>query len=306
MSWWFAPDVTGWAKTGDEWIGLRQKSWVVDTTGTYWLRKKPLEWRPAELAVEAFTLELARRCGYAVAFGTCCTWSEDGTTVRGFVSRRFHDTTEQQTTGGQLLAEKIGLPGDLSNEEAEARRRIVTTLALTRDELEVQQDRYGVQLLEPFLRMLVFDAWIGNGDRHSANWAILVRGELHGSACRLAPMYDTAGCLLAELGDATVDRRFGSGGEADAIARYIAKCRSGFGDAVDEPGILQADLLAELRRWPEWSEIAPPLISFFFENLTTVDNLLAEIPEGWLSSRRRQLVRRLLEGRVKMLQGLVS
>ena len=169
-----------------------------------------------------------------------------------------------------------------------------------------QEVRYRVDLIAPFLRMLVFDAWIGNGDRHSANWAILVRGSLHGSACRLAPMYDTAGCLLADLTDETVERRFGSGMEDAALQRYVDKCRSGFGDGVAEPGIHHRDLLERLRKWPEWKEIAAPQIEFFFENVPVVTDLLGEIPPDWLNERRKHLIRRLLETRVMMLRGFAS
>lgn len=250
MRWWFTPDVTRWTKTADEWIGLREKLWVVDSLGALWLRKKPLSWRATELAIEAFTLELARRCGYGVAFGRCCTWETEGGVVRGFVSRKFHDTTEEQSVGGLLLAPKLDLPPDLTPDVVEAQRRTLSTIELTREVLREQEDRYRVDLRGPFLRMLVFDAWIGNSDRHSANWAILVRGPLHGSACRLAPMYDTAGCLLANLTDETVERRFASGLEDAALQRYAEKCRSGFGDGVAEPGILHRDLLEQLRNGP--------------------------------------------------------
>lgn len=226
--------------------------------------------------------------------------------MRGFVSRRFHDETEQQTTGAQLLQDVIDLPSDLSDDEAEDRRRVSITVALTRDVLTAQEQRYQVDLLRPFVRMLVFDAWIGNGDRHSANWAILVRRALHGSACRLAPMYDTAGCLLAEMKDDVVAAKFGSGDENEALARYISKCRSGFGDGHENPGIPHKDLLEQVRLWPEWKEVAPPLIQFFSDNLAVVEDLLRAIPDDWLSPRRRHLIRRLLEGRVKMLQGLAT
>ena len=229
VRWWFTPDVTNWIKTADEVIGLREKLWVVDSLGALWLRKKPLSWRATELAIEAFTLELARRCGYGVAFGRCCTWKTEDGVIRGFVSRKFHDTTEEQSIGGLLLAPKLDLPADLAPDVVEARRRAWSTIELTREVLREQEVRYRVDLVAPFLRMLVFDAWIGNGDRHSANWAILVRGSLHGSGCRLAPMYDTAGCLLADLTDETVERRFGAGMEDAAVQRYVEKCRSGLG-----------------------------------------------------------------------------
>lgn len=306
MPWWFTPDVTAWMKSAEEPIGLRPKHWVTDSTGTEWLRKQSLVWRPAELAVEAVTLELARRCGYPVAYGTCCTWQENGQTVRGFASRKFQDAMEAQASGGELIAPHINLPDDLTAAAHEKQRRIKTTLAVARTALEEQERRYDVKLIEPFVRMLVFDAWIGNGDRHSANWAILVRSELHGSACRLAPMYDTAGCLLAELTDPTIEKRYRAGMEDEAVARYIARCGSGFGDGTSLTGVTHASLLEELRTWPEWQRCAPGLVAFFSNNLAMVDSVLDAVPDAWLSSRRKQLIGRVLVGRVKMLQGLTS
>jgi hypothetical protein len=306
MRWWFTPDTTSWIKTAEETIGRREKLWVIDSFGASWLRKCAVPDRASELAVEAFTLELAQRCGYEVAFGRCCTWhTEDGSVARGFVSRKFHGAAEQQTIGGQLLASVLELPADLSPAEVEAQRRALSTIELTREVLRAQEKRYHVELIRPFLRMLVFDAWIGNGDRHSANWAILVRSELHGSACRLAPMYDTAGCLLAELIDRTVANRFCAAQEATALCRHIEMCRSGFGDGTKAPGILHRDLLGKLQQWPEWRDVAVPMISFFSNNLPLASELLEEIPAEWLSDQRKHLARRLLELRVKMLQGFV-
>lgn len=37
-----------------------------------------------------------------------------------------------------------------------------------------------------------------------------------------------------------------------------------------------------------------------------VRGLLGEIPPDWLNERRKHLIRRLLEARVKMLRGLAS
>lgn len=50
-----------------------------------------------------------------------------------------------------------------------------------------------------FARMVAFDAWIGNGDRHQDNWSVLLPEDE--SRCRLAPMYDPAACLGTELQD---------------------------------------------------------------------------------------------------------
>jgi len=296
MSWWHTPDVTGWTPAQQEPRGLRAKLWVEDDGGQLWLRKERRESRPYEPAIEALTLELARRCQFEVAQGRACTWTTpEGAATRGFVSKKFHDLEEPQTTGGELVGPFIDAPYASSSERDNARARI--TLDVVQQVLDTQAR--GRDLRTPFLRMLIFDAWIGNGDRHSGNWAILSRD----AACRLAPMYDTAGCLGAELTDRSVEQRLSLPGATD---RYVNRCKSGFGDGVSKPGINQQDLIAQMRTWPEWIDVAPPLIEYIFENFAMVSDSLASIPDDWLSPPRRRLVEVLLEARVKMLQGLLS
>jgi hypothetical protein len=65
-------------------------------------------------------------------------------------------------------------------------------------------------------------------------------------------------------------------------------------------------LLDTLQTWPEWQKCAPALISFFSNNLAMVDSVLKDVPDGWLTLRRKQLIRQLLEGRGKMLLGRIQ
>jgi hypothetical protein len=54
-SWWHVLDVSGWALEGEEKRGRREKVWILDPTGTRWLRKRPrASRRPGEIAIEAF------------------------------------------------------------------------------------------------------------------------------------------------------------------------------------------------------------------------------------------------------------
>lgn len=296
MSWWSVPDVTGWRPVQDEPRGLRPKRWVEDDTGTgqRWLRKEHRASRPYEPAIEALTLEVARRCGFDVAHGRACLWDQGGAQKRGFVSRHFHDDSETQHTGSELVAAVLDAPYETASEKTAA--RALVTIDVVRAAIERQAERLGADLMTPFVRMLAFDAWIGNGDRHAGNWAILV-GRARG---RLAPMYDTAACLGAELQDAAVTRL----SDRDALGAYVRGCRSGFGDGGTMPGIFQRDLIDQLRSWPQWSEVAPPLFAFVDANFAMVDQILAEIPDEWLPERRKHLARALLKARVKMLREL--
>jgi hypothetical protein len=145
-------------------------------------------------------------------------------------------------------------------------------------------------------RILVVDAWLGNGDRHSGNWA-LVRGPGGG---RLAPMYDPTAGLGVELTD---DRPILANPSATAIAEYAARCPSGFGGGVTDgrTGIPMAELIVQLRAWTPWMDALSELRPALIETTTNAANLLASIPDEWLSPARKTFAALLLTHRVTLL-----
>lgn len=50
---------------------------------------------------------------------------------------------------------------------------------------------------EDFLRIMFFDALVGERDRHVGNWGIMTKDGRHS----ISPMYDTANCLLTQFQD---------------------------------------------------------------------------------------------------------
>lgn len=295
MPWWEIVDATGWEELQPEQRGLRTKQWVRDQDGTVWLRKSIRGWelvpggsRPTEPAVECFTLELARRCGFEVALGRPAVWDGPTGQVRGLVSRRFHDESEEQRTGAELIE---GFDRD-SRES-----RIAATLEVVRGAIARLQAGTGVDLLTPFVRTLLFDAWIGNGDRHVGNWAVLLS-----ATPRFAPMFDTAGCLGTEL--LRDHPLLVPGCSAQSLLDYARKCKSGFGDGRARPGIFQTEVLAITRTWPEWPAVFPEMFARFIDLLEReVDAMLSEVPDTWWPPACRRFARRMLEARVKLVEG---
>lgn len=292
-------DVTGWARYASEPRGRRPKFWYQDPTGNVWLRKQPPPPDPtrpntarrSEPAIELLALELARRAGVPVAQAKPAIWSDE----RGIISPRFHGDDEQHHPGAELL----GLPSDSGSSPGARQRRndgrASATLERVREKLTELEQEHGTELLMPFVRILVVDAWLGNGDRHSGNWALITGA--HGA--RLAPMYDPTACLGVELTDerpelnATTD---------DLIARYCERCPSGFGGGADgRTGIPMRELLGRLVAWPEWSHAVSELRPALTELAGELDGLMNEIPDGWLSAPRKQFALRVLRRRVTLL-----
>lgn len=58
-----------------------------------------------------------------------------------------------------------------------------------------------ISLFNDFLRTMIFDALIGNGDRHHSNWGILAKMENGKPIIRFSPLYDNGSslCCLEEI-----------------------------------------------------------------------------------------------------------
>lgn len=290
---WQVIDVQAWQIVAAEPRGKRRKAWVMDDRGVHWLRKEALRakqtdpaveppiQRPNEIAIEALMLRLAAEAGLPAAEARVCTWT-DTEPRRGIVSRSFLAGDESLSQGGDELSAEQGYdPG----------RHELHTPDRVRNVLRRLEDAHGVPLLQPFLRMLAYDAWTGNGDRHQENWAVL---RAHGKPTRLAPLYDHAACLGAELADGA--RWFRPDQD---LAKYIHGCPSGFGNGTKL--VRQPELIAILTTWPEWRAEVRGWIDSFHSAMNTFPQVIEQVSADWLSAERTAFALRLLRARLEWL-----
>jgi hypothetical protein len=167
-----------------------------------------------------------------------------------------------------------------------------------RSKLADLEREHGVPLLAPLSRILVFDAWIGNVDRHAGNWAVITGPR----GARLAPMFDPAACLGVEMTDKSLDLVLFSDERLD---RYIDKCGSGFGGGLSDgrSGIPMREALLLLATWPEWHEAISELAPRIRKVLSDVPGILDEIPDDWLPTPRKRFAARVLERRARLFDG---
>jgi hypothetical protein len=166
------------------------------------------------------------------------------------------------------------------------------TLSRIRSALAGEEARGAYQLLQSFADMLTFDAWIGNSDRHQENWGIVVGPN----AVRLAPIYDTAACLGAELQSG--NRLLAPGRSSTHLDAYLANCGSGFGRGGPDT-LPMSEVVAEAaQQWPEWRTNTGLLQKFEQLLGEPLSEYLATIPEDWLSVARKDFMCRVLERRL--------
>lgn len=91
------------------------------------------------------------------------------------------------------------------------------------DAVKISETLLGVEPLAEFARMLIFDALIGNSDRHQDNWGFIIRTDADakdGFTLSFSPWFDNG----TSMGHERFARKFNAWGEREYI-NYISKGR---------------------------------------------------------------------------------
>jgi hypothetical protein len=144
---------------------------------------------------EKVACELCRLLGIPHASYDLAIWRGD----RGVISPSFVPPGGWLVHGNELLAKlEAGYPATRSYHVRQHRLRAV--LAVMRQH-RIVKPPLGWELppgigraIDVFVGYLMFDAWIGNQDRHHENWSLLVAPD---RGIHLAPTYDHASSLAS-------------------------------------------------------------------------------------------------------------
>jgi hypothetical protein len=204
----------------EEQLGSKSKFWFTGSDAEQWLFKRG---RQNEDWSEKVAAELAGHLGLPharVELAGC-----DG--QPGVISRSFLQQGDRLVHGNELLFEldtSYPMTGRFhtSKHTVEAvagalERFQVATWSERPDGLP---DSFDGQDL--FTGYLLFDAWIGNSDRHHENWAVVQRGEQR----LLAPTYDHGSSMGRNEREEKVKVRLEGGDPRVTVGSYALKCRS--------------------------------------------------------------------------------
>ena len=164
------------------------------------------------------------------------------------------------------------------------------------------------KLLEPGWRQwwvdaLLFDALIGNTDRHQDNWGLIFIRTEQVARCRLAPLFDNG----TSLGHERFTDRVSSWTAVD-YDRYISKGTHQLKWSLTDPLQGHFSLLQRaLEEWPDTREAAGARLDFSFDELSdAVADLVRLVATTPLSSERLEFMLRLLGYRLALLKALFS
>jgi hypothetical protein len=172
-----------------------------------WIAKVGHKWYPNESVTEHLLTRIGQSLGIPMADSRLMM-------VRGqlrFGSRYFLRPDESLVHGAEIFADYLEDRGFVEEVEDKDQSRDLFTFQFVEDALLHRFPGQCVDILSAFVRMLAFDAIVGNNDRHFYNWGVItdVRGH---QTPRFSPVYDSARALFwndteAKLAEVVQSRR---------------------------------------------------------------------------------------------------
>lgn len=141
-----------------------------------------------------------------------------------FLSKYFiRQKLESLTHGAEICGEylnDIELAKEIANDQKTSRQLFTFEFIskAIRHKFGMQSD----QILYELVKLITFDALVGNNDRHFYNWGVIVSMKKTAEQPRLAPIYDSSRGLLWNLNEETILKyRDGAKSNGKQFVRYI-------------------------------------------------------------------------------------
>lgn len=259
------------------------------------------KWYPIESITEFLLNRLGQSLGIhmsesKLAFG--------GSQIR-FLSKYFLTRDQSLVHGAQIYAGYFGDDPEFVEEiERSKQAKDLLTLQITQKALIKFFPMYADEMLEGLVKMLLFDAWVGNNDRHFYNWGVVtdVKGK---QKPYFSPVYDTARGLFWNDAEQKIVSLWRNPKELDThIKKYIVgSCpKIGWDDEVDINHVRLVQLIAK-HNFGIKRETIHDLFSE--KSLYACRKLIHEEFEGLLSPERIHVVNRCLEVRVREIRRVI-
>jgi hypothetical protein len=233
-------------------------------------------------------LRLGREAGLPAPDSYWCTWIENDAAAHGIIVRLFLETQLEELSLGSVLLRQ-------SDQAYDAESKWMHTLPRVR---QVLTGLGAPTLVADFARLLAFDGWVGNADRHQENWGVITSVA---KMPRLAPLFDPASCLGAELQEGN---RYLSGVPTPKMFEQIHGAMwKWVGDGTAAVP-LQA-VIEQLGSWPEWKSLASSWVAEFRSAMDNLERFLPTVPSSCLPDPRKRFALELLKARLSWLQGML-
>jgi hypothetical protein len=282
------------ANRHEESLGSKAKFWFEDPPKSWKLFKAG---RENEDWSEKVTAEFAKLLGVPCAqveLAVCKDAQGQGT--RGTVSPSFLRAGDQLIHGNELLLDMDPSYPQKAHYHVRQHTLDAAMHALEAPTVLAWDSATPVVPLgfdgqDIFAGYLIFDAWIGNSDRHHENWSIVSRGVTR----LLAPSYDHASSLGRNEPDEKVERRLRGKDRRATVETYASKCRSAFYETPDAAHPMTTREMAALVQKKRPGAAEHWLSKLRAIEDASVSRILDRIPAERCSALHREFARRILD-----------
>lgn len=153
-----------------------------------YIAKTGHKWYPNESIMEYLISRLGETIGLKMASSRLVSCSGQ---IR-YLSQYFLDNGMELVHGADIYAGYMSDKEFILKIEEEGKARDFFTIQFTRDSFRHLFPENFEKIGEEFLKMVFFDAIVGNNDRHFYNWGVIRNIEEDGSEPCFSPIYDTA------------------------------------------------------------------------------------------------------------------
>lgn len=220
-----------------------------------------------------------------------------------FLSRYFLRPKESLVHGAEIFAGHLSDRDFVEAVEKEGLARKFFTFEFAKEAIESMFPNDAQHILEGFVKMLVFDAVIGNNDRHFYNWGVVkdVKGK---KPTTFAPIYDSARGLFWNDAELKLDKWYLQPSQLDERVRnYAEGSRPKIGwDGMD---VNHFELIRALyKNETDYQGVISSLVDR--SNLTRIMEFLNANFTPYFSDRRMNLIQRCLRYRFERLNEVIQ
>lgn len=202
----------------------RKKTWIkyIAKTGT--------KWYPNESVVEQLMTRIGQLCGFAMAKSNLRFLNGK---LR-FLSEYFIGPNQALDHGADIYASYLDNDTSFVEEiENQKLSRSLFTYQFTIAAIQSSYPSASENLIKSFTLMLLFDAIVGNHDRHLYNWGV-VTDILEPNSYSFAPIYDSARGLLWNDSELALKTKYSGSKRNENLLKYVSKSSPKIGwDNVD-------------------------------------------------------------------------